>query len=460
MSAVYFDTLNELSLEIPPDGLGKNVTVEVPVYLLGLVDGPKKSGLLLVTDFLSGKPFVSKQNAISFDMLRSGGPLPDDFIFSIPCTRTCYSSLLKRFKSDQILFSKAQFSAVSFDLTYSPEGKCIGKEMASANNVADVATFKNLAAAKALFERFTKLVNDDIQSRVAARVKALLKNNDAKRRRVDEGIFSSWRQSRVTHGADLAFHQNPVDVETQQFDDFVAPRISDETMMSQPERQVPNTSLLTDTTVNTNGKSVGTELVCTSNSSNSNGTLISQNQPTRPVAVIAESSLRFSSQGSPSSCSLLSDKFDNFLVNRISINSLFKLPESASETNKGHVFEIKGFFRSPLPLDHFVVKPYGRTLKFSGFRLFLFEDLGSSNLDYLELEFPSVEETCRFLGLLEEEDWFLKHASVIRDLQRILDRSGPIAASVTRRSTKLAGGNTERSYWTCCGTLQSLSQGF
>ncbi|WEJ95783.1 hypothetical protein PSN45_003310 [Yamadazyma tenuis] len=431
MSAVYFDTLNELSLEIPPDGLGKNVTVEVPVYLLGLVDGPKKSGLLLVTDFLSGKPFVSKQNAISFDMLRSGGPLPDDFIFSIPCTRTCYSSLLKRFKSDQILFSKAQFSAVSFDLTYSPEGKCIGKEMASANNVADVATFKNLAAAKALFERFTKLVNDDIQSRVAARVKALLKNNDAKRRRVDEGIFSSWRQSRVTHGADLAFHQNPVDVETQQFDDFVAPRISDETMMSQPERQVPNTSLLTDTTVNTNGKSVGTELVCTSNSSNSNGTLISQNQPTRPVAVIAESSL-----------------------------SLFKLPESASETNKGHVFEIKGFFRSPLPLDHFVVKPYGRTLKFSGFRLFLFEDLGSSNLDYLELEFPSVEETCRFLGLLEEEDWFLKHASVIRDLQRILDRSGPIAASVTRRSTKLAGGNTERSYWTCCGTLQSLSQGF
>lgn len=153
------------------------------------------------------------------------------------------------------------------------------------------------------------------------------------------------------------------------------------------------------------------------------------------------------------------NSFDDYLVNRVTVDQLLKIPLSLADIKKGTTFEVDAYIKGILPYDRFVVKPFKRTLKVTPFKLILSDNLPNSALsatNSLILEFNTEEEICRFLHVSEVEEIYDNIKETEWAVDKLLSTTSNIKGLRIKRSLSTVDKGFLRPYWTCSNNLNDL----
>lgn len=150
--------------------------------------------------------------------------------------------------------------------------------------------------------------------------------------------------------------------------------------------------------------------------------------------------------------------FDDFLVNRVTVDQVLKLPMTPEEIKKGTVFEVDAYMKGMIPYDTFIVKPFRRTLKVTPFKLVLSDNLPNSALsavNSLVLEFNTEQEICNFLLVGEIEEVYDRIVHIETMVQKLISSTSIVKNLKIKRTVTLVD-KFLRPYWTCSNTLNDL----
>ncbi|CAG89227.1 DEHA2F11814p [Debaryomyces hansenii CBS767] len=153
------------------------------------------------------------------------------------------------------------------------------------------------------------------------------------------------------------------------------------------------------------------------------------------------------------------NSFDDFLVNKVTVDQLLKIPLNLADIKKGTTFEVDAYIKGILPFDRFVVKPFKRTLKVTPFKLILSDNLPNSALsatNTLVLEFNTEEEICHFLSMSEVEEMYDSIKEIEWAMDKLLSTTSNIRGLRIKRSLSTVDKGFLRPYWTCSNNLNDL----
>lgn len=440
MVSIYVDSLCELPKQVPAGYEKVELYVSMPVVALSFQEHNGEL-YLFVTDFTPVNAKFITSNTGWTEAFRGDG---ESHVFPLKVNNQLQSLFLKYLTINVPLVSTKTFIQLRFEyiidngsfygyLGYSDDIKAVNDL-----KYFDTRKFNNLC------DRMHKFVKPSSLRVIETVIQSMKEDQErSKKRTIDLlGNLNLFRSAKHPTGRALTFHQEP---ETQQRYDSIPyasqdqicdgkdieqsskdiENSNDSIVSEQP--QVPQTSNISDSPIR-HSRSGLTENIISNSYSKSNST--HRNGSPRNT--------RVSSNGS-----LFSNNYDHYLVNKVTIDQLKHLTHDLSKTTHT-TFELKGYLKIPMPLDQFIVKPYGRTIKFSHLKFYFFEDLYAINTDYLELDFYTDEEICHFLGLKEVEECMIKYETIKNDILRFTSKK--VSINVTR---KVLTSLYNLSYWTC-----------
>lgn len=489
MIPLRLDCLNDLPFE-SKNPITIPITVEAPAYFLGLEALDDGSGYLIVTDFTSVGKSPSKCLLWNrkFDLLELG-PLPQDQLFVIYCKGPSFSNLKRRVSKNNLSHKSGCYFLITFDiqmingdlkatLVMLSKRRHIRESLPDDTPITNRFKDRCLEQTKSIHTFFKDSIRDTIDTQSWSATGSSSKSIRS-RSPLPSSRHSRKTPRRAPQATDLTFQQNPRYVDNTQVQvELDVTLKSADTMISQAVPQVPNTSLLSDSMFQPEVTKANEEITSNSNTtSNGKSTVLELSSPRVSVRKLHQSLQIQSLQSSrntdkPSQLQIqslelsqstqgqmqlqlqsiiLTENYDEFVVNRVSISKLKSISNDFIGLDETHTFEVKGFVRLTMPFTDFIVKPYKRTLKVSNLRFFFFEDLRDTS-DYLILDFITCQEICRFLGISEEEDCLPKFAAINKDLESLVSRSTYSLFTVTAKSF----GSPRISYWTCTDTLSKL----
>jgi len=156
---------------------------------------------------------------------------------------------------------------------------------------------------------------------------------------------------------------------------------------------------------------------------------------------------------------LKTNSFDDFLVNKVTVDQLLKVPLNLADIRRGTTFEVDAYIKGILPFDRFAIKPFKRTLKVAPFKLILSDNLPNSALsanNTLILEFNTEEEICHFLLINEVEEMYDNIKKIELSMDKLLSVTSTIRGLRIKRSLIAVDKGFLRPYWTCSNNLNDF----
>lgn len=445
MVSIYVDSLSELPQGVPSDYEKVELYVSMPVVALSLREH-RGELYLFVTDFTEvvNAKFITHNTGWS-DAFKGDG---DAHVFPLKVNSQLKGLLLKQFPINVPLATTKTFIQLRFEYVMN-NGSFYGF-LGYSDDIKAVNDLKYFDAGKfnSLCHRIYRFVKPSSLNAIETIIQQMKEDHQKSRKRTLDhlGNLTLFRSAKHPTGRELTFHQEP---ETQQRYDSIPyasqdqisdqkppPEISNDSIASE-QPQVPQTSNISDSPLRASSYHGSLAYSKPNNSGNRrNGS-----SPTNNT--------RVSSNGS-----LFSNNYDHYLVNKVTVNQLkqltYEVSKSSNITNhtSSTTFELSGYVKTMMPLDHFIVKPYNRTIKFANLKFYFFESLHASNTDYLEIEFYTDEEICQFLGLKEVEECMIKYESIKLDIEKYTKQKVTIHVS-----RKVLPTPYPVSYFTCTDTI-------